>query len=170
MAAAHVSVPVERLWYLRAAGRTNYVAACFCGDRPRTSVKGVPYQRGCSGTLGEASRHRPGLPGAHAWHLCEARAPRGKSRWTFGTERGAPLSSARVLCRTAGGALPADNPSGLQHEKHFLKSRTCEFSRGMVGSAGTCQPAAAARRSGGTLYRRRVTQPSRRHRTAGGDR
>ena len=24
---------------------------------------------------------------------------------------------------------------------------TCEFSRGMVGSAGTCQPAAAARRS-----------------------
>ena len=25
--------------------------------------------------------------------------------------------------------------------------RTCEFSRGMVGSARTCQPAAAARRS-----------------------
>ena len=35
-----------------------------------------------------------------------------------------------------GGALP-DNP----------RERTYEFSRGMVGSAGTCQPAAAARRT-----------------------
>ena len=41
-----------------------------------------------------------------------------------------------------GGALP-DNP----------RERTYEFSRGMVGSAGTCQPAAAARR---TQARRRA--------------
>jgi hypothetical protein len=32
-------------------------------------------------------------------------------------------------------------------EERTRTPRTCEFSRGMVGSAGTCQPAAAARRS-----------------------
>eukprot|EP00964_Phaeocystis_antarctica_P071170 scaffold43380_cov66-Phaeocystis_antarctica.AAC.4 len=35
----------------------------------------------------------------------------------------------------------------LQRYDTRVRRRTCEFSRGTVGSAGTCQPAAAARRS-----------------------
>ena len=46
-----------------------------------------------------------------------------------------------------GGGVPADNTPGLGHESRAYNQRTCEFSRGMVGSAGTFQPAAAARRS-----------------------
>ena len=48
----------------------------------------------------------------------------------------------QLLKLMAWGALPADN--------------ACEFSRGMVGSAGTCQPAAAARRSQAREARRRA--------------
>eukprot|EP00964_Phaeocystis_antarctica_P014203 scaffold7820_cov51-Phaeocystis_antarctica.AAC.2 len=44
----------------------------------------------------------------------------------------------RLPPAAARGGTPADYGSGR---------RTCEFSRGTVGSAGTCQPAAAARRS-----------------------
>ena len=42
------------------------------------------------------------------------------------------------------GGTPADNTG----DAGSLNPRTCELSRGMVGSAGTCQSAAAARRSG----------------------
>ena len=38
------------------------------------------------------------------------------------------------------GALPVDDSSCLRHESRAQNLRTGEFSRGMVGSAGTCQP------------------------------
>ena len=49
------------------------------------------------------------------------------------------VAALRAPC--GGGVLPADNA------KFRVRRRACEFSRGTVGSAGTHQPAAAARRS-----------------------
>ena len=68
-------------------------------------------------------------------------------------ERSLALSALIGECGTGG--LPADPYSNPRQRliSLSLNPRTCEFSRGMVGSAGTCQPAAAARR---TQARRRA--------------
>ena len=47
------------------------------------------------------------------------------------------------------GALPVDDSSCLRHESRAQNLRTGEFSRGMVGSAGTCQPCGLGRGGGG---------------------
>ena len=56
-----------------------------------------------------------------------------------------PTKSPAKRPRADGGGTSSGQRTSQRHEPY--NPRTCEFARGMVGSAGTCQPAAAARRS-----------------------
>ena len=76
-------------------------------------------------------------------------SPRQRARITWGGVTKRSRAASLLAMRSLAGHHPADHP-----ETGF--PMTCEFSRGTVGSTGTCQPAAAAARQAG-----RRTQRSR---------
>ena len=94
--------------------------ACFC----------LCYLRWC--------KRLRSLPAA-AIGKCPARQPRA---WVGASERALGQGGRRRF-RGRQFARPRKE-SGLKSKDY---QRTCEFSRGMIGSASTCQPAAATRRS-----------------------
>ena len=108
--------------------------ACFC----------LCYLRWC--------KRLRSLPAA-AIGKCPARQPRA---WVGASERALGQGGRRRF-RGRQFARPRKE-SGLKSKDY---QRTCEFSRGMVGSASTCQPAAATRRS---HTQRETRSPPRTHR------